>query len=66
MIKHVTGPQAKEISLQEKDAICGPCTKKEEKLLSTVERLKKTWDHRIEKMVAEAKDEIVGAIKKGK
>ena len=64
-IKEVSGSEAKEIMLAN-DFICGPCKKIEEKFMALADRLKKTWDIKINKMVEDAKKQLIARLEEKK
>ena len=60
-IKEVSGSEAKDIMLAN-DFLCNPCKKTEEKFIALADRLKKTWDNRINKMVEDAKKQLIAGL----
>ena len=56
-IKEVSGSEAKEIMLAN-DFLCNPCKKTEEKFIALADRLKKTWDNRINKWLRAQKNNL--------
>ena len=56
-VKEVGGPEAKTISL-EGDFKCKECISFMEKTEKTVEKLKRTWDRKINALIAEAKKDL--------
>ena len=62
-IKDVGGPEAKEISLSGK-TVCKECISKEEKFTKMADKLKRSWDSKINTLIAEAKKEITSNLEK--
>jgi len=60
-IKEVSGSEAKEIMLAN-DFTCNSCKKTEEKFIALADRLKKTWDNRINRMVEDAKKQLIAGL----
>ena len=61
-MKEVGGPEAKEISLSG-DTICKDCASKEEKFAKMADKLRRSWDSRINELIAGAKAEIKESLK---
>lgn len=57
IIKQVTGPEAKTISL-DGDVICKACKGSDEKLDRAIAKLKLSWERKINSLVASAKKDV--------
>jgi len=61
-MKNVGGPEAKEISISG-DTTCKKCLDIEAKAVKTVEKLKRGWDGKINKLIQDALKEVATALK---
>ena len=57
IIKQVTGPEAKTISL-DGDVTCKACKTSDEKLDKAIEKLRRDWERKINSLVVSAKKDI--------
>ena len=60
-VKEVGGPEAKEISLLG-DTVCKHCKTSEDRLLKLADKMKRTWDTKLNEMIKEAKAELVAGL----
>ena len=64
-IKTVSGSEAKEIMLAN-DFLCNPCKKTEASFVALADKLRKTWDNRINTMVENAKKQLLAGLEGSK
>ena len=62
-MKKVDGPEAKELSISGA-TICKSCLDTEEKVVRMTEKLKRSWDGKINRLVTQAQQDVIKGLSK--